>query len=174
MKAIYLTGFMGAGKTTIGKALGEKLKLPVYDSDERIAEIEKRTITEIFKMEGENYFREVESNVLRSLPTENAIITTGGGIILKKANRAFMKKNGIVFFLYCTPEVIYERLKDDDSRPLLAGDKMREIKSRLQSRLPLYREADYTIDTTDLTIEETVGKIIEIMNKNDKNRACCR
>lgn len=169
VNAIYITGFMGAGKTTVGKVLSEKTGLPVYDSDEFIVEQEKRSIEEIFKVEGEVYFREAESRALQSLPTKNAIITTGGGIILKKENRKFMKKNGTVLFLYCRPDVVFERLREDDSRPLLAGNKMKEINSRLQARLPLYKEADYTIDTSSLTIDETVQKIITIVTKNGIN-----
>lgn len=169
VNAIYITGFMGAGKTTVGKVLSEKTGLPVYDSDEFIVEQEKRSIEEIFKVEGEVYFREAESRALQSLPTKNAIITTGGGIILKKENRKFMKKNGTVLFLYCRPDVVFERLREDDSRPLLAGNKMKEINSLLQARLPLYKEADYTIDTSSLTIDETVQKIITIVTKNGTN-----
>lgn len=161
MKSIYLTGFMGAGKTTVGKRLGEKLNFPVYDSDEMIIKNEQRSIEEIFQECGESYFRDLETNVLRSLPTQNAIITTGGGIVLKKENRDFMKQHGIVIFLYCSPETIFERLKDDDSRPLLKGNKMKEIESRLKKRLPLYKEAEYTVDTTQLTVDEVVQKIIQ-------------
>lgn len=163
MKAIYLTGFMGAGKTTVGKALGKKLNLPVYDNDEMIIKKEQRSIEEIFRENGEAYFRELETEMLRSLPTQNAIISTGGGIVLKKENRDFMKKHGIVIFLYCSPEMIFERLKDDNTRPLLQGNKMQEIETRLKKRLPLYKEAEHMIDTTHLTVDEVVEHIIRIL-----------
>lgn len=166
LKSIYLTGFMGAGKTTVGKTLGEKLNLPVYDSDEMIIKQQQRSIEDIFKVNGETYFRNLETDVLRSLPTRDAIITTGGGIILKKENRDFMKENGIVIFLYCSPEMIFERLKDDNSRPLLQGDKMQEIKTRLENRLPLYKEADYTVDTTHITVDEVVENILQLLNEH--------
>lgn len=166
VKAIYITGFMGAGKTTVGRALGEKMNLPVFDSDEWIIKKEQRSIEEIFKEKGEPYFRKIETNILQSLPTENAIITTGGGIILKEENRVFMKKNGTVIFLDCRPEVIFERLKEDDSRPLLSGNKMKEIKTRLKERLPLYKEADYTVDTSFLNVNEIVEQIVQFMIKN--------
>lgn len=163
MKSIYLTGFMGAGKTTVGKALGEKLNLPVYDSDEIIIKKERRSIEKIFQENGEAYFRDLETEILRSLPTQNAIITTGGGIVLKKENRDFMKEHGIVIFLYCSPEMIFERLKDDSTRPLLQGNKMKEIETRLKKRLPLYKEAEYMIDTTHLTVGEAVENIIRFL-----------
>lgn len=165
MKAIYLTGFMGSGKTTVGKELSERIGVPVVDTDEFIVKEEQRSITEIFETDGEKYFREAETKALRSLPTEDVIVTTGGGIILKKENRDYMKINGIVLFLYCTPEVVYERLKNDTSRPLLSGDKMKEIKLRFAERLPLYNEADYTIDTSTLTITDTVETIIVFLTK---------
>jgi len=163
LKSIYLTGFMGAGKTTVGKALGEKLNLPVYDSDEIIIKKERRSIEKIFQENGEAYFRDLETEILRSLPTQNAIITTGGGIVLKKENRDFMKEHGIVIFLYCSPEMIFERLKDDSTRPLLQGNKMKEIETRLKKRLPLYKEAEYMIDTTHLTVGEAVENIIRFL-----------
>ena len=162
MKTIYLTGFMGAGKTTVGKRLAEKTGLDVIDTDEVIMKKTACTIEEIFQTKGENHFRALESEVLFSLPTENVIITTGGGMVLKDENRAFMKKNGIVIFLYCSPENIFERLQDDDSRPLLKGDRKKEIKNRLEARMDKYREADYIIDTNDQTVEETVDTIIEL------------
>lgn len=154
---------MGAGKTTVGKALGEKLNLPVYDSDEIIIKKERRSIEKIFQENGEAYFRDLETEILRSLPTQNAIITTGGGIVLKKENRDFMKEHGIVIFLYCSPEMIFERLKDDSTRPLLQGNKMKEIETRLKKRLPLYKEAEYMIDTTHLTVGEAVENIIRFL-----------
>lgn len=166
MKAIYFTGFMGAGKTTIGKALSEKLSFPVYDTDDYIIQKENRTIEDIFKTDGEEYFRKIEAQVLRALPKENVIITTGGGMILNEENRAYMKENGTVIFLYCSPEVVFERLKEDTSRPLLAGDKKKEIETRLRKRLPLYQEAHFTIDTCNLTIEETITKIEDLLIKS--------
>lgn len=154
---------MGAGKTTVGKALGEKLNLPVYDSDEIIIKKERRSIENIFQENGEAYFRKLETETLHALPTQNAIITTGGGIVLKKENRDFMKEHGIVIFLYCSPEMIFERLKDDSTRPLLQGNKMKEIETRLKKRLPLYKEAEYMIDTTHLTVGEAVENIIRFL-----------
>lgn len=159
MKAIYLTGFMGAGKTSVGKALSKELNLPVIDTDEVIVNNEERSINAIFTNEGEDYFRDVETNILQSLPTTNIIIATGGGIVLRSENQEFMDKHGITFFLYCSPEQIFERLKNDDSRPLLTGNKEQEIKQRFQARLRLYREADYIIDTSHLSIQEAVEAI---------------
>lgn len=165
MDAIYLTGFMGAGKTTVGKALGEKLGISVIDTDAVIVNKENRPIDTIFREEGEDSFRRKETAVLYELPTKDVIVTTGGGIVLKKENRDYMKKHGIVFFLYCSPEKTYARLENDTSRPLLKGDKRKEIASRLVERMDRYLEADYVIDTSDLTIEETVAQISAHLDK---------
>lgn len=165
MKSIYLTGFMGSGKTTVGKALSERLNLPVYDSDEMIIQQQQRSIEKIFQENGEAYFRNLETEMLRSLPTQDSIITTGGGIVLKKENRDFMKENGIVIFLHCSPDMIFERLKNDNTRPLLQGsNKMKEIETRYKQRLPLYKEADHTVDTTDLTVAEVVENITRFID----------
>lgn len=167
MKAIYLTGFMGAGKTSVGKTLSKEIHVPVIDTDEVIVANEGRTIDTIFSEEGEEYFRNVETKVLQSLPLQDVIITTGGGIILRKENREFMTKHGTTFFLYCSPEHTYERLKNDASRPLLAGNKKQEIITRLHARLPLYREADYTIDTSHKSILEVANEIKKQLINND-------
>lgn len=165
MNAIYITGFMGAGKTTVGITLGEKLGLPVIDTDDVIIKNEQRSIESIFQDIGEDSFRQLETSVLQSLPTENVIITTGGGIILKDVNRNFMKKNGLVIFLHSSPETIYERLQGDSSRPLLAGDKQKEIKTRLKQRMDKYLEADYVIDTDQLSVDDIALKIIAYLDK---------
>ncbi|PWA13335.1 shikimate kinase [Pueribacillus theae] len=168
MNAIYLIGFMGSGKTTIGTELAKKLDLPFFDTDEEIIKSENRPISQIFAEDGEEYFRQAETKALHSLPTENVIVSTGGGIILNEENRSYMKKNGNTFFLYCSPDKLFERLKDDTARPLLSGDKRKEIESRLEVRLPLYKEANHIIDTSDLSIEETVKKITDLLTKNEK------
>lgn len=159
MKSIFLTGFMGSGKTTIGKLLAEKLSLPVIDTDHVIEEKLNKTIREIFETEGENKFREYEHQFLEMMPTENMIITTGGGIILRKENRDWMKNNGMVIYLHCDPEKILQRLAGDQSRPLLDGDKQKNVLSIFKERSPLYHEADFKVDTTTKTPEEIVLKI---------------
>ncbi|MGQ0415199.1 shikimate kinase, partial [Bacillus sp. HC-TM] len=91
MKSIYITGYMGAGKTTIGKALSKELHMDVIDTDQKIEEKQEKAIRDIFAEEGEMAFREYESEMLRALPVHNVIITTGGGIIERAENRKWMK-----------------------------------------------------------------------------------
>ena len=163
MKSIFLTGFMGSGKTTIGKLLSEKLSLPVIDTDHVIEEKLNKTIRDIFETEGENKFREYEHQFLEMMPTENMIITTGGGIILRKENRDWMKKNGVVVYLHCEPEEILNRLEGDQTRPLLDGDKKKNVLSIFTERSPFYHEADFKVDTTNKTPKEVVLEIEQLI-----------
>ncbi|WP_318508429.1 shikimate kinase [Bacillus sp. T3] len=161
MQAIYLTGLMGAGKTTVGKELASKLGLIVMDTDEQIVKQEGKSINEIFALHGESYFRELESKMLAGLPTENIVITTGGGIILAEENRKFMKERGTVVYLDANPEEILVRLQHDQSRPLLAKDKQNVIFLLYKDRLPLYEESCHLkITTTGKDIEAIVNEII--------------
>lgn len=127
MQAIYITGFMGAGKTTIGKALSDKLGIPVVDTDQRIEEKHGKLIRDIFAEEGEISFRQYESAMLQALPTSDIIITTGGGIVESTNNRQWMSENGIVVYLYCDPYVIAERLSEDTTRPLFQKREYRSV-----------------------------------------------
>lgn len=159
MKPLYVIGFMGAGKTTIGQALAAHWDMPVIDTDDAVEEAEGRSIPDIFSQDGEEAFRRMETAQLKRVTANNTIITTGGGIVLKQENREWMAQHGTVLYLHCEPEEVYRRLEDDSSRPLLNGDKKQQIASRLEERLPLYKEAHITIDTTNRTVPEIVEAI---------------
>ncbi|MCR2820379.1 shikimate kinase [Lederbergia panacisoli] len=164
-KSIYLIGFMGAGKTSIGHALGEKSGFPVIDTDERFEVYTGIPIKDFFEQYGEACFRNKETEILLSLPDSPSIITTGGGIILKEKNRQFLKESGRVVFLQCSPKVFLERLKGDQTRPLIKNKSAEEISEMYEKRLPLYLEsASFTINTSDLSIEEAAETIISRMN----------
>lgn len=166
MESIYLIGFMGAGKTEVGKQLSEKLNIPVIDMDAEIVKQEKQEITEIFAQYGEAYFRTIESNILKAFQGEKAIVTTGGGVILKDENRSFLNTTGRTIFLHCEPEMIAERLQGDTTRPLLVEKSFAEIAEMYKGRLPLYEEcANIVVDTTTLTIDQVVNKIVESINE---------
>ncbi|MDE3839575.1 shikimate kinase [Bacillus methanolicus] len=160
MKSIYLIGFMGSGKTTVGKSIGVKWNWPVFDTDEEIVKKVKKSINQIFEENGEDFFRLLETEILKQLPVNRSIITTGGGIVLKDENRRWMKENGAVVFLYAEPEEIFKRIENDDSRPLLKTNKKAAIEKLFRARLPLYMEAaDFTIDTTGKDINEIIKDI---------------
>ncbi|MFD2446039.1 shikimate kinase [Bacillus sp. CGMCC 1.16607] len=162
MKVIYLIGFMGSGKTTIGKALSEKLKVNVYDSDEEIIRQKGKSVEKIFEAVGEDGFRAFETEMLKSLPVVDSIITTGGGVILRHVNCDWMKQNGTVIFLQATPDEILKRLEGDQSRPLLLGDKKTKVPQILQERMPLYLgTAEIIIETTDKSVDMIVQEIVQ-------------
>ncbi|MBM7646349.1 shikimate kinase [Scopulibacillus daqui] len=164
-ETIYLTGFMGAGKTTIGKKLGEELSMTVVDTDKMIEEICQKKISDIFKEDGEVRFREYESRILKSLSLKHAIVTTGGGIINSQENRRFMKENGIVIYLHCDPKVILRRLRDDTTRPLLEKNKDKTVVNMLDARLPYYLEADYTVNTTMKSVDTIITEMTHFLNR---------
>ncbi|MFD0767982.1 shikimate kinase [Bacillus sp. CGMCC 1.60114] len=159
MRALYITGFMGAGKTTIGKALSSVLHIPVIDTDQRIEEKMKKIIRDIFSEEGEDVFRKYESEVLQSLPTNDYIITTGGGIVEKAENRQWMKEHGTVIYLYCDPYVIAKRIAGDRTRPLFQKENIPSFIEKFEKRQAYYEEATLKIDTTNKSIETIVQEI---------------
>lgn len=164
-KMIYLTGFMGSGKTTIGAELGGKLAAKVIDTDRWIEEREGHTIKAIFAEKGEAYFRDLETEALKEIKGNHLIVTTGGGIVGRQENRELMKKNGKVIYLHCQIEELMKRLKNDISRPLIQNQDQEKIAALFQSRKALYEEADVTIDTTKKEIEEVVSMIEEWLKK---------
>lgn len=159
MKAVYLTGFMGSGKTTIGQLLGKELQMDVFDTDHYIESKLQNSIPMIFEKSGEDYFRSHEKVALQELPVKNAIITTGGGIILQKDNRDWMRENGLLIFLHCSFSNLWERIKSDENRPLVKQS-MNEVKKLYLKRLPLYREAQIILDTTGKSKEQVVKEAL--------------
>lgn len=168
MKNIYLVGFMGTGKTVVGRELAKKLKREFLDLDTLIEEKEKRKITDIFAKDGEPYFRKVEKEILlEASQKEGKVFSCGGGIVLDKENIQRMKETGIIICLQARPEVILERTREYKHRPLLnVKDSLKRIKELLDFRRSYYQKADYTIDTSDLGIEDVVERILEII-RND-------
>jgi len=172
---IVLIGFMGSGKSSVGLYLSENLNMKYISTDDIIEEREKMKISEIFKKYGEKYFREKEKEVVKEAAgLKNCVIATGGGIVLHWENIEALKKNGRIFFLKASPNVIYERIKDDKTRPLLnVARPIFAIKRILKKRMPLYKEAaDYIIDTSRLSIEgvgeKIKDKILKIKNEEVK------
>ncbi|MHA1276234.1 MAG: shikimate kinase [Candidatus Helarchaeota archaeon] len=166
---IALIGFMGTGKTTIGKRLAVILNKEFYEMDEMIVEKARKSIPRIFSEDGEIRFRELEMQVCKDVSQQtNAVIACGGGVVLNKLNIDYLKLSSLVINLQASPEKIYERTMKDgkEKRPLLnKPDPMGEIHKLLKFRAPFYYAAtEHQIDTTQLTVEEVVQKIIEIYN----------
>lgn len=160
---IVLIGFMGSGKTTIGTNLAYKLKYSFVDSDDKIVQKMNMSINKIFEIYGEDYFRNLEYDIVRNISKLNKqIISTGGGIIKNKNNIYELKKNGIILYLKASPEHIYSNIKDDTNRPLLQCDnKMEAIKALLNQREFLYKEyCDIIVDVSNNTVDSIVDNII--------------
>ena len=140
MKNIVLIGFMGSGKTTIGKSLEEKTDMVFVDTDELIEAYEGCKVSEIFADKGEAYFRRLEKETLKNLleSTDNKVISTGGGIVTNQENIPLLKQLGKVFYLRIKPETVVERLEGDKTRPLLIGeDKLVKVERFMTDRKEL-------------------------------------
>lgn len=158
---IYLIGFMGTGKSTVGKALAERIGWPHVDMDEEIAKREGRSIPRIFEEDGESRFRDLETELLTELSRQNGLlVTTGGGIVIRPGNRELMRKTGYVISLFADKETIRERVSRQGGRPLLAGGELdRRIDRLLVERKGLYDDADIRIDTSGRDEAAIVGEI---------------
>ncbi len=162
-KNIFLIGFMGSGKSSVCSRLADILDMKCAEMDEMIVEKAGMPITDIFDTFGEEYFRNMETDVLMDLKeTCDTVVSCGGGCVLRRYNSDIMKMSGIVVYLTAAPETIYERVKDEDSRPILNGNmNVGYISSLMDERRPLYESAaDITIDTDLKTIDEICDEII--------------
>lgn len=166
MKNIILCGFMGCGKSTVGKLLAKKTDSTFVDMDSYIEEKAGMTISEIFAQHGEDYFRDLEHQACVELSeTGDKIIAAGGGALTFDRNIEALKKNGTILLLDVSYDMLCIRLKNDTTRPLLQCENRNEkIKELLKARMPLYRKAaDITING-DLVPNKVVPSIIEIIN----------
>ncbi len=165
---IVLTGFMCTGKTSVGKLLAKKLQFEYIDTDEIIESTIGLPITQIFERYGEPYFREIESKVVQEVSKKNnCVISTGGGVVLRKENMLNLRSNGIIINLTALPETIFKRLNQQPGvRPLLnKPNPLQEIKNLLEYRKEFYKDCDLQISTDNLSIEEIVTQIIEFVKK---------
>lgn len=165
MDNLFLIGFMGAGKSSVARRLGQLLGREVVEMDQHIARQEGMTIPEIFARKGEPYFRACETALLKSFVRGSPrIVSCGGGVPMREENVAAMGRCGTVVLLTARPEVILERVKDDHSRPLLEGHKdIPYITALMEQRRPRYEAAaDVVVDTSDLSVEEVSQEILEL------------
>jgi len=164
MANIILVGFMGTGKTAVGRKLSHILGYPLIDTDDLIEEEIGVSIPEIFNRFGEPFFREVESRVVERVSKLDAhVISTGGGVVLREENLKNLRRNGIIFCLNATPEEIWRRVSSENHRPLLnVPDPMGRIRELLARRAPFYAKADFQVETTGRSIEEITEEILKI------------
>lgn len=174
---IILIGFMGSGKTSVGKRLAAKLSYSFLDTDIEIESAEKRKISAIFSESGEEYFRQKETETIKSLieKTEKTVISTGGGLPLQEENRNPLQKLGFVVYLDVEKETVLERLSKDTTRPLLNGpEKEKRVEALLSFRRPIYEyTAHLTVDTNQKSFDEIIDEIVrnyEIMMARQKEK----
>ena len=161
---IVLTGFMGSGKTTVGKCLAEKYSLAFADTDREIEAREGMKISEIFARKGEARFRAAEREVIREFSSRSGwVLSLGGGAVLSEENRALLKENGLLIYLKTSPETVIQRVGNDPDRPLLYGKSEAEIRALSASREAAYRDADASVTTDGKNPGKIVSEIVEII-----------
>ncbi len=160
---IVLVGFMGTGKTAVGARLAEMLRMEVVDIDDIIEEDSGMVISRIVAEMGGEHFRDLECKAVeKACKLNHHIISPGGGVVVRDKNIQNLKRTGLIFCLDATPEVIWQRVSHETHRPLLqVEDPIGRIREMLIERKPLYDKAEYRIDTSQLTVEQTAEKIVE-------------
>lgn len=159
---IILIGLAGTGKSSVGMAISKQIHWRQLDTDRMIESKIKGTIAHFFETRGEAAFRDLESKVLNDiLSRDHQIVTTGGGAVLRKVNREMMQANGCVIQLTASMQTLLERLKHDQSRPLLKGDLMQNIQKLHIERDQLYQFAEMSCATDQGTIQDVAAKIIK-------------
>jgi len=168
LKNIFLTGFMGCGKTSVGRVLSERLGFEFIDLDQAIVNQAGMSVKEIFASKGEPAFRELESRVLAQLAERSCVVvSTGGGAVIATLNRELMRGSGSIVNLTATVEAIAARLTGDSERPLLQGDASSErIEAMLTGREEFYADADLRIDTTGKPVETVAAEIIDALKES--------
>ena len=168
MKNIVLVGFMGTGKSSVGRILARRLGREFIDIDRYLEEKEKRKIREIFEKEGEPYFRSIEKEAVRHWAQKRGVvITTGGGAVMDPDNWSALKEGGLLVTLLASPVVIYDRVKNSKNRPLLKDrqDLKAEIAEMLAQRKPYYEKSDYYFDTDGKTASQVARMILRVLEK---------
>lgn len=167
---IYLIGFMGTGKSTVSRSLAELLGYEEIDTDAWIVRQQNRSIPEIFETQGEEYFRELETDLLRRMKSQqHKIISCGGGMVLREENTALMKETGVVVLLTATPQTILSRVENGADRPILNGNMNVEyIRGLMEKRAPYYEAAGEVVIVTDHRLPEEIAEEIKKKLEFDK------
>ncbi|MDQ6420876.1 shikimate kinase [Paenibacillus sp. LHD-117] len=160
---LVLIGFMGTGKSSVSRELSEQLGWARMDSDDEIVLREQRTIADIFSSDGEQRFRDIESEAISDIlhREEPAVVATGGGAVLRERNRALMLEKSFVVALAADADSIIARVSQDEERPLLQGDAGARVHALLEQRRGAYDFAHATIDTTGMSVKDVARDILQ-------------
>lgn len=164
---LYLVGFMGTGKTTIGRAIAYRLKHQLLDSDHEIEQIEDRTVSDIFAKEGEPYFRELERKFVETgHPNYKCVVACGGGLVVQPGMLAKLQKKGVVVCLHASLETILERTSVNRNRPLLhVDDPMERLQELYAEREPIYRRAGAVILTDHRPTSDIISHVMRVYRR---------
>ena len=160
-KNIVLTGFMATGKSSVGKNLATKLNMNFADTDKFIEKKFNKKVKDIFKENGEQFFRQQETKVIEEISNLTSyVISCGGGVVLNKYNIDLLRKNGIIINLCASAQEIYKRIANNEDRPLLQNTSLQKIQELMDSRKKFYTNCDMSIKTDNLSVEEITNLII--------------
>jgi shikimate kinase len=170
MKNLVLIGFMGSGKSSIGRRVAARLNRDFVDIDVVIEQREQRRISEIFEMAGEHYFRRIEAEVVKELAarTDGCVIATGGGVVLNADNLHALRHNGVLIVLWVDPDTAHQRTAHKLHLPLLkAPDRHARVKELFAKREALYRAAGAAVDTRGKLLDQVVEEVVATYRHHD-------
>ena len=166
-RPLVLTGFMGSGKSSVGRVLAKRLACPFVDLDAEIVAAAGRSVNDIFAQDGEQAFRSLENTCLeRVLGGDCSVIATGGGVVVSDENRSMMRSRGIVVNLVVSLPQVLRRLHGASDRPLFAGsDGANRVKLLMDDRKQFYADADIRIDTDGKSVEDVAAEILRFVEE---------
>lgn len=175
MRNVVLIGFMGTGKSEVGRLLAQRLGFTFIDTDRRVEARERQTVAQIFARRGEHYFRESEARVIAEVAgRRDTVVATGGGAVLRPENIMHLRRHGWIVSLTASVDVLQQRLSNGKTRPLLRGDVRGNVGKLLDQRRPLYRDADLLIDVSEAPPAKVVEAIVSFLGKRERRVVAVR
>src|SRR3989449_1851917 len=175
MRNVVLIGFMGTGKGEVGQLLARRLGWTFIDTDRRIEARQRATVAQIFARHGEEHFRTVEASVVaEAAARRDAVIATGGGVVLRPENMMHLRRQGLIVSLTAPVDILVQRLGEAKTRPLLRGDVRESVVRLIDQRWPLYRDADLLVDVSDATPERVVEAIVALLRARERTTISVR